>query len=184
MNTPVGTRGYRISLLALIASLLLGMFGLPPAGAVAAPTIGAIVVDNFNCETGLLEAHVPVTNLERVPDPADETEFPFRWSYLAHFEGGSSSTPPETFFALNPAAADSPYNGNLPMTAFIPTNGPGGGAGPKPLVSIDLEASVGHVDGQPTFSTSLDYTVVCGDDLVDQLIAVLKAILQEILGGS
>ncbi len=164
----------------MLAPLLVG---LPPASTAAAPTIGAIVVEGFNCDTGFLEAYVPVSDLERVPDPADEADFPFRWSWVANFEGGSSFSP-QPFFAFNPPASHSPYNNDVLLTDFVPTNGMGGGVGPDPLVSIFIEASVGHVDGEPTFSTSITYTVVCGDDLVAQLIAVLKAILQDILGGS
>jgi hypothetical protein len=166
--------------LAVLAPLLVG---LPPAITAAAPTIGAIVVESFNCDTGFLEAYVPVSDLERVPDPADEADFPFRWSYEAHYENGSSYNPPEPFYAFNPPSSQSPYSGNLPLTVFVPTNDPGGGVGPDPITSIDLAASVGHTVGEPTFSTSTTYSVVCGDDLVTQLIAVLKAILQSILGG-
>ncbi len=183
MNMRSGSKRYRLSMLAVIASLLIGMIGLPPASAVATPTIGAIVVDDFDCETGALEARVPVSNLERVSDAADESAFPFRWSWEAHFEGGSSFSP-QPFFAFNPPASHSPYNNDVFLTDFVPTNGMDGGVGPDPLVSIFIEASVGHVDGEPTFSTSITYTVICGDDLVAQLIAVLKAILQDILGGS
>jgi hypothetical protein len=61
----------------MIASLLIGLIGLPPASAVAAPTIGVIVVDDFDCETGALEARVFVTDLLHIPAPASNAEFPF-----------------------------------------------------------------------------------------------------------
>lgn len=83
MNTHPGSTRLRLSILAMIASLLIGLIGLPPASAVAAPTIGVIVVDDFDCEMGALEARVFVTDLLHIPAPASNAEFPFRWNYEA-----------------------------------------------------------------------------------------------------
>lgn len=182
MNTYVGTAKYRRSLAVIIASLLFGMFGLPPVNA-ATPGIGAIDVDSFNCDSGFLDAHVPVTSLEHVSNPTDEADFPFRWTWEAHYDNGSTFSPSEPFFAFNPPAATSPVTGAVPLHDFVPANGPGGGAGPKPLTSIDIEASVGHGGDGPIFSTAITYNVVCGDDLISQLIAVLIQILDDILNG-
>ncbi len=141
------------------------------------------MVDDFDCETGALEARVFVTDLPHIPAPASNAEFPFRWNYEMAFDGGVSFGPSQ-FRVYNPPAPNSPFTGNVLMTTLVPTTGPDLGDGPVPLASIFLEASVGHGVPGPIDATSITYSVRCEDDsLIDGLIAALKRILRQILGG-
>lgn len=185
----VERRGHPLLILAMIAVVQLGMIGLAPASAAAqpipAPTIGEIEVDSFDCETGVLEFHVGVTNLRHVANPANDFEFPFKWNYLARFEGGGSSPTPNEFDVYNPPASGSPYTGDVSITSSIPTIAPGGGATPNPITSIELSAAVYFNPSEPpTDTTSTTFTVDCGGgSLIDALVAALKRILRELLDG-
>jgi hypothetical protein len=185
----VERRGHPLLILAMIAVVQLGMIGLAPASAAAqpipAPTIGEIEVDSFDCETGVLEFHVGVTNLRHVANPANDFEFPFKWNYLTRFEGGGSAPTPNLFDVFNPPTSDSPYTGDVSITASLPTIAPGGGATPNPITSIELSAAVYLLANEPpTDTTSTIYTIDCDDDsLIDALVAALKRLLRDILDG-
>jgi hypothetical protein len=180
-------RGHPLSILALIATLLLGAIAVTPAIAAAQPipppTVGEVVVESFDCETGVLVFHVGVTNLQHVVSPTSDFDVLFKWNYLARFEGGGSSSTPNEFDVYNPPTSGSPYTGDVSITSTIPTIAPGGGATPNPITSIELSAAVYLLASEPpTDTTSTVYTVDCDvDSLIDSLVAALKRILQDIL---
>lgn len=189
MTMRVERRGHPLLILAMIAVLVLGTIGPAPASAAAqpipAPTIGEIEVDSFDCETGVLLFHVGVTNLQHVVSPTSDADVLFKWNYLARFEGGGSATTPSEFDVFNPPASDSPYTGDVSITASLPTIAPGSGATPHPITSIELAAAVYLLPSEPpTDTTSTTFTVDCGgDSLVDALVAALKRLLRDILDG-
>ena len=81
MDTHVGQSGYRNTRRTALLVLLLGVMSIVPIGAAAQSgpdsTVGEIVVDSYDCDTGLLRFHVPVTDLPHYPDDSDPAFFPF-----------------------------------------------------------------------------------------------------------
>lgn len=194
MNTQVGQRGCRRVMASVIALMLLGMIVLAPASGATAqssdPAVGEIVVDNFSCETGVLDFHVPVTNLPSAPEGSSGFDFPLLYNFESFYEIGSSFSP-SRFSFYNPPAALSPFTGDVFLSLSVPpTNASGAEPGTGAVTSVDISVSVGYVgffsETGPTDSSTITYTVDCngGDDtadLVRQLIAVLIQILQSIL---
>lgn len=102
MRTPIsfpwgqGLRWFGLSLALLVALLL-------PQGVAAQEAIGDITITSINCNTGLIQGEVPVTNLEQA----------LRISYVGVGDeffgaGGYTWTPPST-----------PYTGTVPLEFTI-----------------------------------------------------------------
>jgi hypothetical protein len=187
MTTRIENRNVRLSLFATVASLLLGMGAMTPTIAAAQPipppTVGEIVVESYNCETGQLVYRVDVANLVHVAGASDQSDYPMRLSEVSQYEGGASFTP-EFYGVFQTSAASSPYTGAVTTTTFVPTTAPDGvGTAGAPLIAIVITVSVGHASSGPIDATSTTYTVDCdGGSLVDSLVAALKRILRDILG--
>lgn len=146
-------------LLILVTVALLGLFGFAPAAAQdTAPTVGDIVVDSFDCDTGTASFHVPVTDLPLTPP---DVNAPLGYSITGNYEQGSAGLPA---FGYTPAAEEAPYTGEVELSLSVPMTGDAslqGTAGP--LQSIVLHVSVGTSDGTgPTDTSSLTYEVECG----------------------
>jgi hypothetical protein len=190
MHLPARTRTLRQIATLMMVAVLTGLGMLPATSITAqtgpAPTVGEIVVDSHDCESGQLSFHVSVTDLPHVPDDTDFSEYPLANVFRAHYETGPYiQLPPSTF---NPQAEVAPYTGNVYLTRVIPpTNGyePSNPA----VVSVDLTVYVGYggaVHINPTDTSTTTYEVDCGSDepdvdlLVEQIIAILIAILADL----
>lgn len=169
--------------------LLLGVMALVPLDTASQsgppPTVGDIVVDGFDCATGVLSYHVPVTNLPHVPDP-DLFDEPLANRFLARYTQGPFASPlPEIY---NPPAQQAPYTGIVSLTSPIPlandradTSDPVG-----TVTSIEITVYVGYVTAfdNPTDTSTTTYTVDCGDGTsLDELIRQIIAIIEQILAG-
>ncbi len=197
MHMHDGSNGYRHEAFTAIVLLLLGMMAVAPAGARAAqpagtaPTVGAIVVDGYECDTGVLNLHAPVTDLPNVPEETGQADYPLAYSYTARYEQGPEISPGQPN-VLTPTAEEAPYTGNVFLALTIPTtNANGTGESSGPVASIVLQVSVGYGGAgfgaaeNPTDTSTLTFDVTCdeggpaAEDLVLQLIEVLKRILRD-----
>lgn len=166
--------------------LLLGMISSSPVAAQGtgpAPTVGEIVVDDYNCETGVIEFHVPVTNLPAASGPSREGQTLVYW-YVTSYEGTNATASPSQDPGYSPAASQAPYTGDVRLSLTVPTTNFGNSA----VTSIDLGVRVGYdYFSTPTDSTEHTYVVDCDDDdpstgdIIQQLIAVLIALLRTLL---
>lgn len=183
MDTLAGHREYRRAARTAMMLFLLAMMSIVPLGAVAqsgpAPTVGDAVVDSYDCDTGELNFHVPVTDLPHV-NPS-EANGSLGYDLLPDYEQGPDTNwMPARIF--NPQAAIAPYTGNVHLTLTVPASndvpenpGPSG-----PLTSVTIIADVG-----PDRSETI-YSPDCGDStdaLIRQLIEVLNRILADLLNG-
>lgn len=98
MNTHLDSTRYRRHMARTATMLfLLGMMSLVPQGVAAqssgpAPTVGAIVVESYDCDTGRLDYHVPLTDLPHVPNPG-LLEEPLAHYFDASYEQGPNVAP-------------------------------------------------------------------------------------------
>ncbi|HYH11140.1 MAG TPA: hypothetical protein VD789_02205, partial [Thermomicrobiales bacterium] len=137
--------------------LLLGLLALVPLGTAAqegpAATIGEVVVDGFDCETGRLDFHVPVSDLQHIPN----SNGPFGATVIGYYEQGESSLPG---FQFNPEPENSPYTGNVAIGTTVPLTGedsifPEEASGL--LTAIEIRARISETD-----VSSTTYPVECG----------------------
>jgi hypothetical protein len=159
------SRRYRRPASFAFVAALLGMMIVVPLGAAAqsesAPTVGEIVVDSYDCASGELRFHVPVTDLPH--DPIDDGSLGY--SIVAHYEQGSDRGLPG--FGFNVAEEDSPYTGDVHLTRQVAPDGadsasPDSAAGP--IRSIEINLGVGYDGGSgPSDSTSTTFAVDCDD---------------------
>ena len=155
---------------AAILSLLLVLLGGVPLGAAAqeeqAPTVGEIVVDSYDCDTGQLTFHVPVTDLPH--DPVDDGSLGY--TVVGHYEQGPDSSVPGHGF--NVEAQDAPYTGDLQLSVNVPPSNAadipeGSSDSSGTIASIDISVGVGYESGTGASDTSsTTYTVDCGDATV------------------
>lgn len=142
--------------------LLLGLVVLVPLGATAqegpAPTVGDIVIDSFDCETGTLQFHVYVTDLPHIPD----ANGPMGASVTGHYEQGQYWYPPLYF---NPEPEDAPYTGDVAMSAHVSVSGE---ASPSPesasgaLTHVGIRVGLlGVGSGGSTDESTITYAVDC-----------------------
>ena len=153
--------------LALIVALL-GLMSIVPLATAAqsepAPTVGEIVVDSYDCETGRLDFHVPVTDLPHIPDSNGSLGYDVN----GHYEEGNSGPPGMSF---NPEPDDAPYTGDLHFSAPIPATGaesifPEDASGP--IVSIEIYVAVtDEAATESSDSTRMSYPVDCDDSSPD-----------------
>jgi hypothetical protein len=173
---------------AAMALLLVGMLCLMSASGVAArqtgstPTVGALFVTDYDCDTGLLSFRAPVTNLPNVPAGTAASDFPLAYSFTARYKLGPdiSSAQPSV---LSPTSAEAPYTGNVFLALTVPpTNAQGQATSILIRVSVAPGgAGMGAIDN-PTSISQLTFLVSCDDDdLVGQLVEVLKRILLDAL---
>lgn len=177
--------------------LLLGMISSSPVaaqGSGPAPTIRDLRVESYDCETGVIEFHMYVTDLPHVPDGTHGDDYPLMYSYEAFYEVGMSRYP-TLFLTFRPSANEAPYTGNLILSETVPPNNvkPGLSAPGGPITSIDVSVWVGYGGGNggaaavPSDSAQITYIVDCDDDdpstgdIIQQLIAVLIALLRTLL---
>ncbi len=196
-------RGYRLLPVPMIAMMLLGMLGFASLGTVAAqgtgpaPTVGEIVVDSYNCASGELKFHVPVTNLPSAPVGNNTYQFPLLYTVDANYEDGSfasaNTSSPFLPLAFNPAATDAPYTGDVDLSSTVSTtNRSGSQPVASAITSIDLYVAVGYGgDGADAFNdpigtSTTTYTVDCSDEgtpdggFIARLVAVLVRVLSQI----
>jgi hypothetical protein len=153
----MGTRA-RWRRLILGTVTLLGLFGIVPVAAQdTTPAVGDLVVDSFDCDTGLLSFHVPVTDLPRTPSDVNEA---LGYSATGNYEQGSAGLPARGY---NPAAEQAPYAGDVDLSLNVPLTGaeaPQDASGR--LQSIVISVSVGTSDGTgPTDTSRTTYQVAC-----------------------
>jgi hypothetical protein len=156
----MGSRIHKRLLMLGIAAML-GLFGFAPAVAQdTAPTVGDIVIDGFDCDTGQVSFHVPVTDLPLTPS---DVNAPLGYSITGNYEQGSAGLPARGY---TPAAEEAPYTGDVHLTLSVPMVGDESLQGTSgPLQSIVLHVSVGTSDGTgPTDTSTLTYEVGCGAD--------------------
>ncbi len=198
MSTVIVRNWHRLVTPAMVALMLIGMLGLAPASGAAqrtgpAPTVGEIVVDSFDCVTGEVKFHVPVTNLPSVPEDTSGFDYPLAYNFESFYAVGSSFFPTRPV-VFTPAADNAPFTGNVSLSLTVPTTNvsgvqPGTGA----ITSIDLRVAVGYggfgygAFDNPTGTSTTTYTVDCSDEgtpdggFVARLVAVLVRVLSEIL---
>ncbi len=198
MSTVIVRNWHRLVTPAMVALMLIGMLGLAPASGAAqgtgpAPTVGEIVVDSFDCVTGEVKFHVPVTNLPSVPEDTSGFDYPLAYNFESFYAVGSSFFPTRPV-VFTPAADNAPFTGNVSLSLTVPTTNvsgvqPGTGA----ITSIDLRVTVGYggfgygAFDNPTGTSTTTYTVDCSDEgtpdggFVARLVAVLVRVLSEIL---
>lgn len=178
----------------VLSALMLVMVGVvsPPgvsAGDLVAfppPTIGDIVVDSYDCDTGELDFHAPVTNLIAVdPNTTSIVDYPLVYAFGSHH---GSEDAPQVFsglFAWTPTEAQSPFTGIVHLEGVAPPTHDG-----ETITRIVLQILVGTGD---TLENPTDFDVTsyltltdCStpdDDLVQQLVALLIQILQDLLNA-
>lgn len=149
-------------------SLLVMLLGSVAPGASAqdapAPTVGDIVVDSYDCDTGSLSFHVHVTDLPHIPDSNGSLGY----GVNAQYEQGTAGPPG---MAFNPEPEDAPYTGDLHLSSRLPSTGaesafPEDASGP--IVSIEIYVGVGYGGGpEPSDSSRMTYPVDCGDPGTD-----------------
>jgi hypothetical protein len=183
----------------MIAMMLIGMMAATSPGSVAArqtgpaPTVGDIVVNNYDCETGVISFQVPVADLPSVPPETSGFDYPLAYNFESFYTVGSSFFPTRPM-VFTPTADDAPFTGTVSLSLTVPTtNVSGAQPGTGAITSIDLRVTVAYGGFQngtfdnPTDASTLTYTVDCDDDgpdevgLVEQLVAALKRVLSEIL---
>jgi len=191
MHAPVGTRSLRtiatLTLAAVLASL--GMAGATGVSAQTAPTSGEIVVDSYDCESGQLAFHVPVTDLPHVADDTAASDYPLANTVRSYYEDGSYvQLAPSTF---NPQAQIAPYTGNVYLSRVVPPTNSYEPSNPA-VTSIELTVYVGYGGAgngaftNPTDTSTTSWEVDCGsgepdiDVIVEQIIAILIAILSDL----
>ncbi len=176
-----------------MALLLVGMFGLMSASGAAAqqtsstPTVGAIVVTDYNCDTGHLSFRAPVTNLPNVPAGTSASDFPLAYSFTARYAQGPNISSAQSS-VLSPTSAEAPYTGNVFLALTVPpTNDQGASAPSGQITSILVRVSVapggagmGAIDN-PTSISQLTFIADCDDDLAGKLVEALKRILRDAL---
>ncbi len=171
--------------------MLIFAFSVVPASDVFArqigppPTAGEIVVNSYDCDTGVLSFRVAVTDLPHVPDP-DLYDEPLTNGFLAHYEQGPNVSPSPNVY--NPPSRDAPYTGDISLTNTVPPSNFRADRSDRfgPVVSIEIIVKVGYLTAvdNPTDICSATFVPDCdGDSLVDVLVAALKRILQQILAG-
>jgi hypothetical protein len=197
MSTVIVRNWHRLVTSAMVTLMVLGMIGLAPGSGAAqgtrpAPTVGEIVVDSFDCVTGEVKFHVPVTNLPSVPEGTSGFDYPLTYNFESFYAVGSSYFPTRPV-VFTPAADDAPFTGNVSLSLTVPTTNlsgvqPGTGA----ITSIDLRVAVGYggfgygAFANPTGTSTTSYTVDCSDEgtpdsgFVARLVAVLVRVLSQI----
>ncbi len=151
--------GKRLAIFGTVA--LLCLIGFAPAAAQdVTPTVGDIVVDSFDCDTGVVNFHVPVTDLPRAPADVNPA---LGYFATATYEQGSSGF---VTHGYNPAAEESPYTGDVALSLTVPLDGADAmEVASGPLQSIEISVSVGTSDGSgPTDTSRTTYDVDCGGD--------------------
>lgn len=187
MGNQIVLRTRRSAALMLVILMLVSMAGAATVTLAAAqtsgpaPTVGEIVVDDYDCDTGVLNYHVWVTDLPYL-DPSTHNGALYYWFSAQYDTGPNYSTPGGTF---NPQQAIAPYTGNVSLNVTIPSTNPDGPADAE-VASIYLEVSVADGGGGGAVDSSeTTYTPDCGglnDDIVQTIIAILLRILQSISG--
>jgi hypothetical protein len=189
----------RLIVPAMVVIMLVAMMVVTTPGGVAArqagppPTIGDIVVNNYDCETGVISFQVPVADLPSVPPDTSRLDYPLAYNFESFYAVGSSYFPTRPM-VFTPAADDAPFTGTVSLSLTVPTtNVSGAQPGTGAITSIDLHVTVAYGGFQngtfdnPTDASTLTYTVDCDDDgpdevgLVEQLVAALKRVLSSIL---
>lgn len=181
MNRLIDPRTYWRVVLTALTLLLFSLVSIPAANSAAAqetpaPTVGEIAFESYNCATGILRFSVPVTNLPHIPRPFGS----LLWlAQGATFDQGTVDGP-SPFWDFNPPPAISPYTGTLSLSYSVPPTNFAGGS----VTSINVLVQVFDADVKTVDRSEATFPVDCGDsnnDLVQQLIAVLVAILRSIL---
>lgn len=171
MNTNTSLRRAALTVIALMLLGLTSAGTATGATAQASPTVSEIVIDGYDCDTGLLRFHVQVTDLPRVdPNIGNGTLGHY---FTASYEAGNDySIPAELAELFNPQPQIAPYTGRLNLDSVVPSTNPNGPAGAS-VTSIDLFVGAGN-------TSETTFTPDCGS-FVEQLIAVLIRILEDIL---
>jgi streptogramin lyase len=187
MNRLIDPRTYWRVVLTAITLLLFSLVCIPAANSAVAqetpaPTVGEIAFESYNCETGSLIFSVPVTDLPRDPRGIGTLGYSASADYT---QGSDENVVPG--FGYNPSFEIAPYTGDLRLPSYVPstnefTESPGSLGtitSTTIFVGVSAIASEGYSD-----TSEATFPVDCGDsndDLVQQLIATLIAILQSIL---
>lgn len=147
--------------------VILLLMVLLPQGATAhegsAPSVGEIVIDSYNCETGQLDFHVYVENLHSVPEGTSGFDYPLQYTYTSYYSNGTEYFPGRQA-VWSPTAEQDPYTGDVYLTVVAPTENVYGEPGTGVITSIDLYVAVGEFVGeywQETDSASTTYIVDC-----------------------
>lgn len=189
MTTHYGPIGLRHIILAALMLVTFGV-GIQPSGSAAGivkiqrPSIGEIVVDSYNCETGELAFHAPVTALVAVdPSTTFISDYPLVYAFGAHYGPEISPQISAGVFVWTPTAEQSPFSGTVQLEGFVPPTHDG-----RAVTRIVIQILVGNGDylEEPADSSVTSYATDCGspdNDLVSQLIAKLKQILLDILSA-
>ncbi len=188
MNRLIDPRTYRRVVLTALTVLLIGLVSIPAANSAVAqetppPTVDEIAFKGYDCDTGSLSFTVPVTNLPHNSIGFETLRFGASPDYT---QGPGVNLVPE--FGFNPSAVIAPYTGTLALSHPAPSTNEEGGA----ITFVDVYVNVYSIIVDPTNSFNLEladrseatFPVDCGDsnnDLVQQLIATLIAILKSIL---
>jgi len=143
---------------------LVGMMGAVPLGAAAqsapVPTLGEVVVDGYDCGTGVLSFHVPVTDLPHLPDSNGSLGY----SIVAHYEQGD---PGSLVFGFNPDPQGAPYTGDVYLSADAAPSGedasfPQPEPASGPLASVDVVVYLVAAAGEGLIDTrGATYPVDC-----------------------
>lgn len=192
MITPLDPGRYRRAAWAAMTLVLFGIMSAIPLGAAAqssgaSPTVGNITVDTYDCISGVLDFHVPVTNLPHMSSSQGNGYL----GYEVHgqYEQGPLDTSiPAHQFNVQPQL--SPFSGNVFLEAVIPPAiDDTGGIGPSgDITAIKIRVVVIDDSGGAAYSAST-FTIDCSvaqaqhAQLVQQLIAQLVLILDDILNG-
>lgn len=194
MNTSIMHAKTRIVARTLIALVVLGSVVNAGTGSVLAgqtgpaPTVDNIVVDSFDCETGVLTFHVTVGNVPHVPDGTSGFDYPLKFGWESTYSAGSDEFSRRAD-VWSPPADQSPYSGRVDLALSVPPKNVSGVAPGTGIVeTIYVYVEVGYFgfgiggQGDATDSTSLLYEPDCDGNsgqpsFIQQLIAVLIRIL-------
>lgn len=190
MTTHYGPIGLRHIILAALMLVTLGVVSLPTGSAagtlgILQPTVGDIMVDTYNCETGELAFHVPVADLFAIdPNVTVFSDYPLVYAWAANY--GAEDDLQQVFSGVlvwTPNPEQSPYTGVVNLEGVVPPADNG-----EAIAYIAFQVQVGPSDTleNPSDFSYKEYFTDCdtsGDDLVSQLIAKLKQILQDVLNA-
>lgn len=178
MNRLIDPRTYRRVALTALTVLLFGLVSMTTATSSVAQetsTVGDITFESYDCDTGELRFDVPVAGLPHIPRAFGS----ILWYAEATYDQGTVDSP-SPYSDFNPSPAISPYAGTLSLSYSVPPTNDAGGT----ITSIFVFVLVQDADLNTTDRTEATFSVDCGvsnNDLIQQLIATLVAILQSIL---
>lgn len=190
MQPHSSSNGIRRVLLAALMLVMLGMGSMPTESAAAGvafavPTVGEIVVDSYDCETGELAFHVPVASLFAVdPNVTHFSDYPLVYAWGSYY--GPEDDLQQVFsgvFVWTPTPEQLPYTGTVNLEGVAAPTHDG-----EAIAAIAFSVQVGPSDTleNPSDFSVKSYYPDCDTpdgDLVSQLIAKLKEILLDILNA-